>query len=141
MDGIGCITPFAADIGKDRGDLFVFERHGSAVPPRRHVVVVEGAFDVDGTRNAFMKNGNQAIFRANDPLGASEGRIDPCLPQAAGLVALGTVGGIQAFSNDLGVRRCHWTRVDWSPRDLAWIEHIPAETTAVKEKIATRPEG
>jgi hypothetical protein len=56
-------------------------------------------------------------------------------------VALGAVGSVEALTDDLRIRRGHRTGADGAPSDLTGIINVTAETTAVEEKVATRPEG
>ena len=89
----------------------------------------------------MVEDGDEAVLRSGDPFGPGQRRIDACLAQPVGLVALGAVGGVEAFPDDLRIRRGYRAGADGAPGDLTGVIDIAAEAAAVEEKISTCPKG
>ena len=89
----------------------------------------------------MVEDGNETMLGTGHPVRCHQRWIDPCLTQAACLVALCAISCVETFPDDLGIRRGHRTGADGSPSNLAGIVDVTAESTAVEKKISTRPKG
>ncbi len=128
----------AAHVGQHVGDLLVGEYAG----PRRHLVVVHRALDVDRPLDAVQQDVRQAVGRvADDPFRGDERRELPGLTQPLGLMALRAVGD----ENSVPALPCSATMGSTGPVGpevvvRLLVEHVSLEPAAVRAEVKPGPE-
>src|SRR5439155_25965061 len=93
FDRIGSVTPFAADVGEDRGDLVVVKN-----AERRHVELKRFAFYVEGAVQAVQNDARQSPGRTEHPFRINERRGKPFLALAVWLMARAATDDIKLFA-------------------------------------------